>query len=358
TAFSNVAAGPYDAFVAELNAEGTQLIYSTFLGGNQADIGGGIAVDGAGNAYVTGYTYSTNFPTVNAVQGRLNGLADAFVAKLAPGGKPLIYSTFLGGGQLDEGEGIAADDNGYAYVTGYTASKGFTNTPGSFQTNLNQRVKLTLNTDAFVTRLSPEGQIVYSTFLGGFYNDYGYRIATDGAGNALVTGTTQSTNFPVTVTATNLHVGRRKLIALNYDAFLTKLRADGSLAYSTVFGGDISDVGWGVTVDRASGSAFVIGTTTSTNFPVTATGGGFRTKTKADKDVFVVGFDATAANVIYSVVLGGSKGDFGYGIALDPDLNAYIVGQTISVNFPLVAPFQTNLVRQGQTDGFIGKISP
>src|SRR5439155_1546373 len=193
-AFATSANGCDDAFVTKLNPLGTSLLYSTYLGGSGADEGLGIAVDGAGNAYVTGQTGSTDFPTTaGAFATSFNGGDDAFVTKLNPLGTGLLYSTYLGGSGADEGLGIAVDGAGNAYVTGETDSTDFPTTAGAFDTSANGGF------DAFVTKLNPLGtSLLYSTYLGGSGSDCGSGIAVDGAGNAYVTGSTGSANFPTT----------------------------------------------------------------------------------------------------------------------------------------------------------------
>jgi hypothetical protein len=345
---------PTDAFVAELNTNGSALVYSTYLGGTDKDVGSGIAVDSAGYTYVTGLTYSTNFPVLNAPQTSLAGNDDVFVAKFAPGGGSLIYSTYFGGIGTDEGEGIAADANGFAYVAGYTDSTNFPVTPNAVSTNLNGSGVSVSVFDGFAAKIAPNGQgLSYSTYLGGNENDYGYRIAVDGSGNAYVTGATQSTNFPTT-SVSGLTLGQNGTNAVNFDAFLTKLDNNGNIAYSTQFGGTDNDAGWDVAVDP-SGRAFVIGITLSTNFPVVSPFGLFRGTNSGGTDLFVVAFNTNATAVHYSAYLGGTANDYGYAIAVDAEANAYISGMTLSSNFLVSAgAFQTAL--DGTSDSFIAKI--
>ncbi len=183
--------GIFDAFVTKLNAAGDGLVYSTFLGGSTADRGFGIAVDSAGNAYVTGDTTSADFPTANAFQSGFGGVQDAFVTKLNAAGDGLVYSTYLGGGDVDEGFGIAVDADGNAYITGKTQSRNFPTTEGAFDERYNR------GGDAFVTKLNDAGSaLVYSTYLGGSGSDIGQGIAVHSSGNAYVTGRTDSTKFP------------------------------------------------------------------------------------------------------------------------------------------------------------------
>ena len=249
--------GTYDAFVTKLAPAGNALVYSTYLGGSGDDEGFGIAVDGAGSAYVTGWTNSTNFPTQSPYQASYQGgTYDAFVTKLTPAGNALVYSTYLGGNDLDSGHGIALDGAGSAYVTGVTGSANFP-TQSAYQATFQGG-----DYDAFVTKLSSAGNaLVYSTYLGGSGGkDVGIGIAVDGAGSAYVTGFTGSTNFPT-------QSGYQATGQGNYDAFVTKLAPAGNaLIYSTYLGGSGYDAGLGIAVDGA-GSAYVTGYTASTNFP-------------------------------------------------------------------------------------------
>ncbi|HLX96984.1 MAG TPA: SBBP repeat-containing protein, partial [Verrucomicrobiae bacterium] len=355
---------PVDGFVTELNPGGSNLVYSTYLGGGQADGVYGIAVDSADNAYVTGFTCSTNFPTTNALPFQLAGTTNsllnhlacpysyyfnnnAFVTEIASSGTALKFSSYLGGTNYDWGNSIAVDSSNYIYVTGFSASTNFptTNalqqqfvyvTPTNavstnqiFTTNfsngylLNGSSNLTSAYDAFVTKLAPGGTgWVYSTFLGGTNNDIANHIAADGAGNAYVTGWTVSTNFPNTVTnVAGLYNGLANNTALASplitNAFLTQITWSGSnaaIGYSAVFGGTNfgGDVGYGVTVDP-SGNVFVVGASTSTNFPAINTPGLFGATNAGGSDVFVIAFNTNASAVLYSGYLGGSGNDYGYG---------------------------------------------
>jgi photosystem II stability/assembly factor-like uncharacterized protein len=336
--------GLYNAFVTKLTADGASLVYSTYLGGS-ADRGSGIAVDAAGNAYVTGYTFSDNFPTVNPFQSTLKGPFNAFVTKLAADGASLVYSTYLGGTGADSGSGIALDAVGSAYVTGSTSSSNFP-TANPFQPNL----KGTTNT--FVTKLFADGaSLVYSTYLGGsaFTGDGGYGIAVDAAGNAYVTGHTTSTNFP---TVSSFQANLKGAA----NAFVTKFAADGaSLVYSTYLGGNSNlywlDSGFGIAVD-AAGNAYVTGTTSATNFP---TANPFQPSLKGIWNAFVTKLAADGASLVYSTYLGGSNSDAGSGIAVDAAGNAYVTGYTQSTNFPTANPFQPNL--KGGPDAFVTKLA-
>jgi hypothetical protein len=244
--------GANDAFVTKLNAAGTALVYSTYLGGAGNDQGIGIALDGTGSAYVTGFTASPNFPTsVGAFDTTFNGGSnDAFVTKLNAAGTALVYSSYLGGAGNDQGIGIAVDGAGSSYLTGITFSTNFPTTGGAFDTTFNGV------DDAFVTKLNAAGtDLVYSTYLGGTSRDEGLAITVDAPGSAYVTGLTTGANFPTSAAAFDTsHNGR-------VDVVITKLNTSGSaLVYSTYLGGTFDEQGLGIAVDGA-GSVYVTGHT-------------------------------------------------------------------------------------------------
>jgi hypothetical protein len=289
-AFQTDNAGSTDAFVTKLNDTGTALVYSTYLGGSSNDVGNGIYVDGFGNAYVTGSTTSSDFPTSSgAFQTSYGGGGDAFVTKLNPAGTGVsdrLYSTYLGGSSADIGNSIFVDGFGNAYVTGSTQSSG---TPAGFPTTLGAfQTDNAGSTDAFVTKLNPAGtgvsDLVYSTYLGGSSADVGNGIYVDGARQAYVTGSTQSSGlapagFPTTSGAFQTSYGG------GGDAFVTKLNAAGmGLVDSSYLGGAGEDVGKGIFVDGA-GNAYVTGSTTSDPFPTTA--GALQTTFGGTEDAFV-----------------------------------------------------------------------
>jgi hypothetical protein len=246
----------FNAFVTKLSADGTALVYSTYLGGG-VDEGFGIAVDSSGSAYVTGYTYSTAFPTKNPLQANLAGDADIFVTKFSPDGTALVYSTYLGGSNLDQAFGIAVDTSGNAYVTGQTASTDFP------KVNAFQPAYGGGTADAFVAKLNPDGSaLVYSTYLGGSGSEGSLsRIALDNSGDAYIVGSTDSTNFPTANAIQSARAGPGD------NAFIAKLNAAGNgLVYSTYLGGNSLNLGFGIAVD-ASGTAYIAGQTWSGNFP-------------------------------------------------------------------------------------------
>ena len=252
--------GASDAFVTKISATGTSVQYSSYLGGDNEDVGYGIAVDGSAVAYITGLAYSTNFPALAAVQSTSGGAGDAFVAKVntrASGAASLGYSTYLGGSGLDQGNGIAIDPLGNAYVAGATASNSFPFTPSGVQTTNHGEG------DAFVAKLTPTGSLSYFTFLGGSLADSAAGVAVDATGNAYVTGSTVSTDFPVTSPVFQHAYGGG-----NADAFAAKLSPTGStLVYSSFLGGSNTEVPGGIAIDT-NGSAYVAGQTCSQDFPL------------------------------------------------------------------------------------------
>ena len=335
------AGGNHDVFVAKLDPTGSALAYCTYLGGSSSDHARGIAVDGFGNAYVTGFTYSTDFPAANPIQGALAGSHDALVAKLNAAGSDLVFSTYLGGSGGDWGLGIAVDGSGSAYVAGHTESTDFPTADPIQSVSAGGH-------DAFVAKLDAAGSaLVYSTYLGGSGDDFGYDLAVDGSGNAYVTGYTESTNFP---TANPLQAAS----AGNADVFVAKLNAAGSaLVYSTYLGGSRGDWGQGIAVD-GHGNAYVTGYTRSIDFPTVkalqgAHGGG-------TYDIFVTRLKATGTDLVYSTYLGGGGGDYGRGIAVDGSRNAHVIGHTSSTNFPTADPVQG--ANAGNSDILVAKLDP
>jgi Beta-propeller repeat/Dockerin type I domain len=289
-AFQTSFGGNSDAFVSKLNASGSSLVYSTYLGASSIDYGRGIALDASGDAYVTGAA-SANFPTTaGAYQTTVGGtFSDAFVSKLNTSGTALIYSTFLGGNGTDNGNGIAVDSSGNAFVTGSTYSTNFPTTTGAFQTSYGG------SQDAFVTKLNSAGSaLIYSTYLGGNNEDYGSAIAVNAAGNAILTGTAWSSNFPTTPDAFQTSSGGGTI-----DAFVTEMNVNGTaLAYSTYLGGNGVDFGLGIALD-GSGNAYIAGETGSTNFPTTA--GAYQTTLGPNLDAFIAKVDfapPSIANVV------------------------------------------------------------
>lgn len=325
--------GGEDAFLTKLSPFGNALVYSTYLGGEDIDLGFDISVNGSGQAYVTGLTYSSDFPVQNPFQ-MYQGDADGFVTRFSASGNSLIYSTYLGGNDTDWGWGIAIDSRGAAFITGDTQSRDFpTRSPYQLYGE---------NGDAFVTKLSASGNApIYSTFLGGSSTEWGYDIAVDSSGAAYATGVTLSPDFP-TQDPLQQYQGYE-------DIYVTKLSVSGnSLIYSTFLGGSGSDWGWGISVDK-SGAAYVTGSTQSQDFPTQdpyqSYQGGY--------DAFITKFSAFGNSLVYSTYLGGSSDEGGQCVWLDDFGAAYITGETYSSNFPIQNPFQTD---RNNEDAFVTKL--
>ena len=336
--------GDYDAFVVKVNASGTGLAYATFLGGSDYDRGYAIVVDGASSAYVTGYTYSSDFPTTaGALDTSHNGDYDAFVVKVNTAGTGLAYATFLGGGDDDRGHAIAVDGAGSAYVTGRTYSSDFPTIAGAFDTNYNGYY------DAFVVKVNTAGTgLAYATFLGGGNSEVGEAITVDGAGSAYVTGETSGSDFPTTLGAFDTSYNGYT------EAFVVKVNASGTgLAYATFLGGSHSDWGIAIVVDGAS-SAYVTGWTRSSDFPTTP--GAFDTSYNGNKDTFAVKVNAAGTDLAYATFLGGSHNDWGNAIAVDGAGNAYVTGGTSWSDFP-TTPGAFDTSYNGRFDAFVVKVN-
>jgi hypothetical protein len=360
-----------NAFVAKLNAEGSALIYSTYLGGTiptgasfTGDAAFGVTADVDGNAYITGTTSSTDFPVVGAFQSTLNGTNNAFVAKLNPTGTTLVYSSYLGGSGSDVAEGIALDLTGAAYVTGATSSANFP-TVNAFQPVAHS------SGTAFVTKIAPAGSsLAYSTYLGGSNGDSAAGIAVDSSGYAYVAGTTTSSDFPTTNGAFQTTSKAPQNVQ---NAFLCKLSFSGNtLSYSTLFGGSAltASAATGVTLDSQR-AAYLTGWTEATNsapsdFPTTS--GVFQpTLAEGDGGIFILKINTRGQgpmDLVYSTFLGSNSpkgnGEQSTGIVVDANQNVFVTGRTPSNNFP-VTPGALQPTFKGSTGGFnafVAKLNP
>ena len=355
--------GGGDIFVAKLNSSGSTLIYSTYIGGKSCDEVNSLAIDIAGNAYITGYTESENYPTTLGAFDRTinsqyipycNGGSDIIVTKLNGSGTALVFSTLIGGSEHQDALSIVVDSYGNSYITGWTNSPDFPVTSGSFDTLYHGFG------DAFVTKINSSGSaLIYSCFLGGTYSNFGWpggnhgkSIAIDSSGNAYITGYTESIDFPTTPGAfnRNLHTTNNSEY---YDAFVSKLNSSGSaLIYSTFIGGDSVDYSHSIVLDKDR-NAYILGSTRSRNFPVSQEAfnsnfsGGFY-------DIFLTKLDSSGASLNYSSYIGGASDEYGYGLALDKIGNAYVTGFSLSSNYPTTPGAFSNLY--AGTGGIWGNI--
>ncbi|MFX1532602.1 MAG: SBBP repeat-containing protein [Promethearchaeota archaeon] len=316
-----------DVFVTKLNAAGNGLVFSTYLGGEWDDWGYAIAVDAAGNSYITGRTDSFTFPTHNALNNTKNGLYDVFVTKLNSTGTGLNFSTYLGGSNDERGFDIVVDTDNNTYITGVTESTNFP-TKNAYNDTYSG------NDDVFVMKLNSTGTgLNFSTYLGGESDDWGYAIAVDTAGNSYITGRTSSSNFPMVNAYNDTYSGTQ-------DVFVTKLNATGTgLKFSTYLGGNGIDYGFGIAVD-ADGNSYITGDTKSSNFPMK---NAYDSTYNGIQDVFVTKLNAMGTGLNFSTYLGGSAHDYAYGIAVDIEGNSYISGHTLSSDFPTRNAYNSTL---------------
>lgn len=335
-----LAGGRQDAFVVKLDPTGTQVLYSTYLGGDGQDNSTGIAVDDAGNVYITGFTDSTDFPVRNALQPAKRGEFNAFVVKLDPAGA-ILGSTLFGGSASDYASSIAVDSAGNVYFAGIATS------PDLPVTSAVQQATGGI-VDTFVAKIDSSGtRLLYSTYLGGVSMDVASSIAVDSAGNAYVTGLTSSTDFRTVNPLQASHGGGL------FDAFVIKLDPSGTrIIYSTYLGGSGDDRAFRIAVD-SNGSVYLTGDTDSANFPVVNAA---QQKPGGLSDAFVVKLNASGNQLVYSTYLGGGGIDGGASIAVDTSGSAYVTGFTASADFPTSRPPQP--IFGGAYDGFVAKLIP
>jgi len=342
------------AYIAKLNADGTDFVYITILEGNDDDTARGIALDASTNAYVTGIA-SRFFPTTSGAYDTTHGTLnddDVFIAKLNTTGG-LVYSSFLGGADEDEGFDVAVDSSGKAYVVGFTYSATAFPTKNKYQ-GCGFVFPTTFDSqDAFLTVMNASGSdITYSTCIGNtvgavdLSDEQAFSVALDSSNNAYVTGITNSNNFKVK-NALQPNIGGGK------DAWIAKFNpsasGDASVIYATFLGGVGTDQGNGIAVD-ASGQAVVVGLTGSTNFPLQSP----FDSTNQINEGFVSIISSTGASLVNSSFLGGADQDRANNVALDPSGSIYITGSTLSNDFPMALPFQST--RRGVRDAFVTKI--
>jgi len=353
--FQGTLNGTQDAFVSKLNAAGNALMYSTYLGGSNVDLGAGITVDSAGNAYVVGTTSSTDFPTTpGVIQTTLSG-SGSFIAKLNATGDALLYSTFLGGTGAGSGlaaSGVAVDPQGEVFVTG-TTGPGFVTTSGAFQTTF-----LPMS-DSFILKLNPIATSrIYASYLGPTSGNGGISatgVALDAHGDAFLTGYVTVGGLPIAGGAY-----RPAFQAPGPDAFVTQFDPIGAhLLYSTYLSGG-ADQANAITLDHG-GDAFITGWTTSSAFPTTP--GAYQTTKSGGQDSFISELNSAGAALVFSTFLGGGGTDTGYAIALDSLGNAWVAGSTGSSGTPAPAfPTTSGTIQStfggGSLDAYVSEITP
>ncbi|MHA1577626.1 MAG: SBBP repeat-containing protein [Candidatus Thorarchaeota archaeon] len=335
-----------DCFVYKLNATGNGLLYATFIGGADEDNGQSIAVDSEGNAYVTGYTESTDFPTVNPIDSSQEG-GDAFVLKLSSNGGSLVYSTLLGGSDKDYPRGLALSSTNNVYVTGSTSSTDFP-AVSAYDDSFNGGDDY-FGGDCFVAKLEDDGSaLLFSTYVGGGLIDQGRSIRVDLSGNVYVVGRTNSTDFPTQSAHDSNYNGG------SYDVFALRLTADGaSISYSTFVGGSSTDMAYSLAID-SSNNIYVTGGTASTDFPVI---NAYGDTINESGDCFVFKLDESGSTILYSTFVGGSGYDYGWSIEVDSIGNAFVVGGTTSIDFPTVNAYDSSY-NDGSRDCILFKLSP
>jgi hypothetical protein len=336
--------GSYDIFVTKISSIGDSILYSTYIGGDQADWATDIAVDDMGCAYLTGSTFSSNFPTTSnsfdtSYNGGGVGSGDIFITKLSPSGDSLIYSTFVGGSNSDRAYDIVVDNNYYAYITGYTGSDVFPlENPLYFL--------LRGNSDAFISKLSPDGSsLMFSTYFGGEIGDTGWNLAVDELQNIYVGGWTNSTDFPLYNAFDSSYGGER-------DGFFVKIPYPyDTLGYSSYIGGDDEEGVFAIDVDNA-GSMVLAGYTHSQDFPLFEA---YDSTYNGQNDIFISKVTPAGGSLLYSTFFGGSSDDMAWSISLDESGNPHFTGYTSSSNFPVEDAFDDTY--NGGGDAFVSVFS-
>jgi hypothetical protein len=339
-ALQGASAGAPDVFVTKINPTGTALVYSTYLGGTNLDQANAIAVDSAGNVYVTGFTSSADFPTASPINAASAGGNDIFLTKIDPTGAALVYSTYIGGTTDDIANGLAIDAAGNVFITGSTSSVDFP-VLGAIQGATGGVL------DAFVTEVNSAGTaLVFSTYLGGSADDVANGLALDTAGNIYVTGNSKSIDFPLVSP-----IQAALADATWGDVFITKIASGGAaINYSTYLGGTLWDAGNAITTD-ASGNAYVTGFSNSVDFPVASA---IQSSLAGNNDVILVKVDPTGAALVFSTYIGGTDWDSGSDIALAQTGEIYLTGVTWSPDYPVASAIQSTM--GGVTDAFVTEV--
>lgn len=326
------------------------LVYSTFLGSTEEDLGLGIVVDADGAAYVTGNTFASDFPsTLGVFDATINGAQDAFVAKLNAAGTALVFASFLGGSAFDSGTGVVVDASG-VYVTGHTQSTNFPTSGGAFDTTHNGPTPTNAfnGYDAFLVKLNAAGSaLTYGTFLGGNSEDFSAGLVVDAGQQVTLAGTTISSNFPTTGGAFDTTSNGL------FDIFVTEFNGTATaLASSTFVGGSQDEIADGIVL--SGDTVYVTGDSASADFPVT--GGAFDSTLNGANDVVAFRLNTITNSMVFATFLGGTGGDIGFDIALDSAGNVYLTGTTNSANFPTTA-LAADTTANGGSDSFVAKLN-
>lgn len=337
-AYNSTYGGNQDGFISKFSTNGT-LLWSTYFGGKESDYIQSIDVTADGSCYVTGYTWSTNFPTLNAYDNTIGGAIDTFVSKFNVNGA-LIWSTYLGGSDADWGLSLAVGNNDSCYVTGHTRSTNFPTLNG-YNTTFGGGMS---NGDAFITKLNTSGILLWSTYLGGINDDIGRSIAVASDGSCYVTGETESINFPIVNAYDSTYEGI-------CEAYITKYNTSGSLLWSTFLGGNAADIGKDIAV-TSDDNFYLTGTTSSSDYP---TMNAHYNTLKGDFDSFITAFFSDGS-LIWSTFLGGSGSDYGNKIAVGNDTSCFVTGETLSNDFPTRNAFDA-YGDSGYYDIFLTKFS-
>jgi hypothetical protein len=339
--------GATDAFVSKLSADGTTLLYSTFIGGSNVDAALDIAVDRRGNAYVVGTTSSADFPARGGYDSTYNGATDAFVLKLDTIGRSLVYSSVIGGSSNDGATTVAAEPGGRIYVAGYTSSSSFPTTTAAYQVTSSGE-------EAFAMKLETTGRtLLYSTFIGGGGDERAVDLALRN-GVAYVAGNTNTDGSTGAAFPTTTGAAQTSFRGVT-DGFVVAVDTNGrSVRFSTLIGGNDADEVRGIAVD-AAGAVHVTGTTSSTTFPVTS--GVMQTTLAGISDAFVARIGPLGSAFEFATLLGGGGTETGVALSVTPEGRTLVTGNTTSINFPIINGALQSRAAGGQ-DLFVTEVAP
>jgi hypothetical protein len=344
-AYDRTLSGVRDAFVVKLNAAGSALMFSTYLGGNSYERVWGLALDSSGQPVVAGETGSADYPTTaGAFDTVFGGAGDGFVAKLDAAGQSLLWSTFLGGASADWVNGLTIDAADCPVAVGTTFSGDYPTTPGAFDRASHG------DYDAFLTKLQSDGSsLVYSSYLGGSASDVAYAVDLDGAGQAVVTGSTSSADFPVTPGAYDTsYNGAGDIFVAQFNVSAT------DLLWNTYVGGAGVEESFALILDP-DGRATVSGETDSPDYPTTADG--YDRTYAANRDAFITQISPAGGTLLWSTYLGGGEFDSGWDFAIDASGRPLLTGPTRSVDFPTTAGAYDRTYNGGLEDAFLLRLA-